>query len=348
MVRHVPRLNIRRTLRRFSRVIFVGFLILAWMSSPARALPELIDITNEQPAVDYVIGLDGNTLLHVEFNSNRPCSQYGLDPMLFLLDQTGGTVAFDDDGNHSAENCVGAKLHLTPPAGTYTLRFTRYGNTTGTGFVLSGTEYVPPVSTVPEPETSTTVIEITTTVAEVAPTEPENPTSTDSPATTVAETVGSIPTTDPSTTLVPETTGVTTTWAESTNPTTTLSTIALIPNVPATTTMTTSTLSPTTSETTSTLSNGSETTFAAAPDDFETISDSSGPDLATPTAPPLDASEDEKREFESEVNVFGGGFDDYVAAGSNVTVAERRTLIAVAATLSTMSGVTGIRRKGQG
>jgi hypothetical protein len=48
------------------------------------------------------------------------------------------------------------------------------------------------------------------------------------------------------------------------------------------------------------------------------------------------------------VNVFGGGFDDYVPAGSNVTVGQRRTIVAVTATLSTMSGVTGIRRKVRG
>ena len=41
-----------------------------------------------------------------------------------------------------------------------------------------------------------------------------------------------------------------------------------------------------------------------------------------------------KKAFESEVNIFGGGLDSYVPADSNVTVAQRRALVAVGAVLA--------------
>ena len=47
-----------------------------------------------------------------------------------------------------------------------------------------------------------------------------------------------------------------------------------------------------------------------------------------------EASEEIKEEFEEEVNVFEGAFDDYVAAGSNITVEERRAVIAVTSTVA--------------
>lgn len=41
-----------------------------------------------------------------------------------------------------------------------------------------------------------------------------------------------------------------------------------------------------------------------------------------------------KKAFEEEVNIFGGGLDSYVPADSNVTVAQRRALVAVGAVLT--------------
>ena len=41
-----------------------------------------------------------------------------------------------------------------------------------------------------------------------------------------------------------------------------------------------------------------------------------------------------KEEFEAEVNVFSGSFDNYVPNGSKIDVGERRTLVAVTATIS--------------
>ena len=41
-----------------------------------------------------------------------------------------------------------------------------------------------------------------------------------------------------------------------------------------------------------------------------------------------------KREFEEQVNIFGGGLDSYVPADSNVTVGQRRALVAIGAVLT--------------
>jgi hypothetical protein len=47
-----------------------------------------------------------------------------------------------------------------------------------------------------------------------------------------------------------------------------------------------------------------------------------------------EAPEEVKEEFESQVNVFEGGFDSYVPTGSRVDVGTRRVVIAVSATVS--------------
>lgn len=53
-----------------------------------------------------------------------------------------------------------------------------------------------------------------------------------------------------------------------------------------------------------------------------------------------------KHDFEEQTNVFSGTFDDYVPSGSNVSVAERRTIVAVTATVaSPLSPVTAVRRR---
>lgn len=51
-----------------------------------------------------------------------------------------------------------------------------------------------------------------------------------------------------------------------------------------------------------------------------------------------------KREFEEQVNIFGGELDTYVPLGSEVTVAQRRALIAVGAVLVAAPAI-GSRKK---
>ena len=49
----------------------------------------------------------------------------------------------------------------------------------------------------------------------------------------------------------------------------------------------------------------------------------------------LSAAPDEvKEEFEAEVNVFSGDFDNYIPSGSKISVEDRRVVVAVTATIS--------------
>ena len=51
----------------------------------------------------------------------------------------------------------------------------------------------------------------------------------------------------------------------------------------------------------------------------------------------IQADDSVKEEFEEEVNVFSGAFDDYVASGQNITVEERRTVVAATTVVSTVA-----------
>lgn len=56
------------------------------------------------------------------------------------------------------------------------------------------------------------------------------------------------------------------------------------------------------------------------------------------------APKEVKEKFEEEVNIFGGGLDGYVPVDSNVTVGQRRVLVAIGAVL-TAAPVFASRRK---
>lgn len=51
------------------------------------------------------------------------------------------------------------------------------------------------------------------------------------------------------------------------------------------------------------------------------------------TAPPSNASDEEKRAFEQQVDLFSGAYDNYVPLGSKITVAQRRVVVAATAVL---------------
>lgn len=69
------------------------------------------------------------------------------------------------------------------------------------------------------------------------------------------------------------------------------------------------------------------------------------PGEAEVIAPPNDAPEAAKRAFEAQVNVFDGTHDDYVPAGSTITVAQRRTLVAATVTMNNILPIGPSRRK---
>lgn len=51
----------------------------------------------------------------------------------------------------------------------------------------------------------------------------------------------------------------------------------------------------------------------------------------TPEQPAADAPIEERQAFEQSVDVFSGEHDDYVPVGSTITVAQRRSVIALSA-----------------
>ena len=51
-----------------------------------------------------------------------------------------------------------------------------------------------------------------------------------------------------------------------------------------------------------------------------------------------------KKQFEEEVNIFTAGLDNYVPADSNVTVSQRRALVAIGAVLAAAPAMA-MRRK---
>jgi hypothetical protein len=116
--------------------------------------------------------------------------------------------------------------------------------------------------------------------------------------------------------------------------------------------VTTSTVEPvsTSSSVVSTTTSGlSPLPSSSVPDEIETVSSSVAP---SPTfissesvleSPDFDAPDDVKKEFESSVNIFDGSHDDYVPLGSNITVAQRRTI--VAATTILMALPTPVSRR---
>ena len=50
-------------------------------------------------------------------------------------------------------------------------------------------------------------------------------------------------------------------------------------------------------------------------------------------APAENATEEEKESFEAQVDVYSGEYEEYVPAGSKISVAERRVVVAATAVL---------------
>lgn len=211
-----------------------------------------------------------------------------------------------------------------------------------------------------EPETTTTTLEPTTTW-------PVSTTSTMTP-TTIAQTTSAPVTTEATTSLQP-TVPLTTTPTVPPTSEPLVGLITSVPN--ATTSTTTSTSAPfaetttSTPEITSTIPETSSTTVAPVatlpdepepeqiveylttitPDDLaslnvqqvaQLVADIANADLTDEQAEQISealssAPDEVKQAFQEAVNVFGGQFDNYVPAGSNVSVVERRTIVAVTA-----------------
>lgn len=296
-----------------------------------------------------------------QFTARAFAIEFNIDSMLWLYDGAGNQVAANDDW-------FGLDSWLDVPleAGVYRLRA---GVCCGNPEAWYGESYEVELNTVPvEPTTtttsttttSTTTTSTTTTVPETTTTEATTTTTEATTTTTEATT-----TTEPAPPIIlpppPETTWPTTTLPAttttapaptSTEPAATLPTVTEPDSteVPASTNVATedSASVPSVSETVPSADSTPPEPAPTSPSE-PPVSPSEPPGTvapALPPAPPADAPEAEKRAFEEQVNVFGGGYDNYVPAGSTVTVAQRRTIVAATVAVSSiLPGPAPTRRR---
>lgn len=414
----VPRLNLRRTTRRFSRVAFAGLLAVAWFAPSALAetltwqvVQGQVSVTESVIQFSYMNGMveatvltpEGATVVFSVTVDNTETNTIGYQGE--TSDRWAVTLIGDETATVADDLVAVSFVELSVmSSGTVTVQMSGIDVGYWAGY------YGPRMSgwslTVEEPATTTTstttTSEATTTTSEASTTTiVETTTSTELETTTTSsEPESSTTITEPAstTTLVEETWPPTT---ESTVPTTTVTTTVptpIVPVIPPTTPSTVSTTSSTQPATTSQPPETSapssvvsstepesdpttvetdpplETTQApaeaplesvapvvpfvptvsndapTAPPPTETSSTTTTTTVTstslTPTAPPNNASDDDKQAFEETVNVFDGSFDDYIPAGSNVTVAQRRTIVAVTAAVSFLAPVATQRRRG--
>ena len=241
---------------------------------------------------------------------------------------------------------------------TTTVAPTTTTTTTSTTTTTTTTTEAPTTTT----STSTTVAPTTTTTTTVAPTTTTSTSTTVAPTTT---TVAPTTTTSTSTTVVPTTTTSTSTSTTSTSTTvapttTTTTTVPAIVNALVTLGLKeTSTKTEVVAAVTSAIKDGVTATEATslassakvlesiepnqAADVFEAISvtELSAEEESQLVAAVTDAPTEIKAEFESTIDVYASGLDDYVAVGSNIDVGSRKSLIAATTAVASVAAAAG-------
>jgi hypothetical protein len=284
-------------------------------------------------------------------------AQYGIDSMLWVYDDQNNLVTANDDWYGLDSNLSFQAL----PGVQYRLRA---GVCCGDPERWYGNTYLIEPSMVPTnaPETTTTTVETTTTTTEPPQTTTTVEVSTTtSTSTTVVETTTTtsvvVETSLPPTTTLPQiettipsttTTLVATTVPQTVPPTTTS---VVVPETTTTSTVPVIIPSTTTVPPVITITQDLKPEEALAiillADALQNLTS----DEATKVFESLEVSEltDEQAEkliesvqsapdsvrasFEEEVNVFGGKFDSYVPLGSNISVGQRKVLVAASAVL---------------
>jgi hypothetical protein len=220
-------------------------------------------------------------------------------------------------------------------------------------------------TTTEEPAVSSTSVPVSTTVEEPSPSATPETSSSSQPSLTVPESHSTTSTVTHTTipeesTSLPQTSSVQTTEQVWIPPATTTSTTMTSTTIPETTTsLTTTTLQETTTSTTQPSTTSQKptttTTSTSLPEPSQSppdASESQTPSQTTPTTflspeavpePVANAPEEVKEAYEEQVNIFDGAHEDYVPAGSTISVAERRTIVAATTILMTLPAP--VRRK---
>jgi len=188
------------------------------------------------------------------------------------------------------------------------------------------------------PAPTTTSVETTLPTSTVEQTSSTSSTSTSSstvPTTMPPPPPDTQPTAETvSSTLPPETTVVPSTTA---SPTTTVSPTTSV--APSTTTLPESTTIPT--PTTTPPSTLPEPPGSVPQDDSPVLV----PETALAEQPSANAPDEVKAQFEAQVDIFSGEYDDYVPLGSTITVAQRRTVVAATAVFIIMMPAPSTMRR---
>ena len=306
--------------------------------------------------------------------------QFGIDSMLWLYDEQGTLIAYNDDW-YGLDSHIERQLD----SGVYRLRTgvccwnpdAWYGNgyqvdstvnfegasttTTSTTSTIVETTTLPeettttwvPTTTSTTPETTTTTTAPVPTVPATEP-PPESSSSTSSTLMTTTSTVG--PSTSSTVSSAPTIPPNTTT---TTIPPTTTTSSSTIPMTSLPTSTSTSVPEPPTPPTSLPPTNEALTSVLADPTVFDDLSETEVEQLIADIADsPLTDEEAEqlsavlsnapdavKAEFEAQIDIYSGQFDTYVPVGSVVPVSTRRTLIAVTATTLVAIPTPTSRRK---
>jgi hypothetical protein len=219
-------------------------------------------------------------------------------------------------------------------------------------------------TTTETPAVSSTSVPVSTTVEEPSPSTTPETSSSSQPSLTVLEPQPTTSTVTHTTipeesTSLPQTSSVQTTeqvWIPPATTTTSTTTTSTIPET--TTSLTTTNLQETTTSaqaTTTSQRPTTTTTSASLPEASQSLPDAKEnpmPTQSTPTTflspeavpePVANAPEEVKEAYEEQVNIFDGAHEDYVPAGSTISVAERRTIVAATTILMTLPAP--VRRK---
>ena len=210
--------------------------------------------------------------------------------------------------------------------------------------------------------------DIPTTTSTVAPTTTTTTTTTGAPTTTTTTTTSTTSTTAPTTTststttttVAPTTTTTTTTTTVAPPTTTTTTTVPAVTNALVTLGLKeTSTKTEVVAAVTSAIKDGVTATEATslassakvlesiepnqAAEVFKAISvtELSAEEESQLVAAVTDAPTEIKAEFESTIDIYASGLDDYVAVGSNIDVGSRKSLIAATAAVASVAAAAG-------
>ena len=311
----------------------------------ANALNTYYEFNKEYFALDF-FGVESGSTWRFRVRSDNDTSRYYssfTEEVSIVIDYPVATTTTTIAPQTTSTTSSTTSTSTIPPTTTSTSTTT---TTTSPPQTTTTTVYVPPATT-----TTTTTIPPTTTTT----------TTTTLPPTTTTELTTTTTTTIPPTTTTTTIPRTTTTSSTTTTSTTTTSTTTSTTTIPVTTT--TTTVAPTTTTTviptTTTLPPLPETPPETSQEAVVAILNSdlgSAPveqleevfaaieveelteDQLDELVETLNEQDDEVKEtLEEEINVYAGGFDDYVPAGSAVDVGTRKTVIAAAAALA---GVT--------